>query len=159
MKAFLTRMVANMSNLKMSLLQRLRPKSMLPSRSDLEAAARIAVRRYLVALASDSPQTASFDYEQAIKRSDYAYSFIQHPYWEIVSRMLTGTIQSETEQMLSGDDHLSVNRASVAICRKILQMPFFDIEQGKAAESAYRLHLARQAKRSNKAPDSAERMQ
>jgi len=78
------------------------------------------------------------NYEDAVRRADLAASFVQHPYWEIVSRMLSGTIQAETEQLLAGDDHMASNRASVAICRKVLQMPFFDIEQGQLAETEYR---------------------
>lgn len=71
--------------------------------------------------------------------------------------MLSGTIQAETEQLLSGDDHVAVNRASVAICRKVLQMPFFDIEQGKLAESAYKNAVARMARKRSpqQAPESA----
>ena len=73
-------------------------------------------------------------YEDAVKRADWAGSFVEHPYWLVMTRMLSGTIQNETEQILSGDDHAAVNRASVAICRKVLQMPFLDIEQGQLAE-------------------------
>lgn len=97
------------------------------------------------------------DYEDAVRRAEYAASFVEHPYWEILARMLSGTIQAETEQLLAGDDHVAVNRASVAMCRKVLQMPFFDIEQGKVAESAYRNAVARMARTrtTQPAPDSA----
>lgn len=77
-------------------------------------------------------------YEDAIQRADLASSFVQHPYWLIVSRMLSGTIQSETESLLASDDHKASNRAAVAHCRKMLQMPYFDIEQGQLAEREYR---------------------
>lgn len=80
-----------------------------------------------------SQQPVSLSYEQAIERATWAKSFTEHPYWAIMSKMLTGTIQSETEAMLASNDHLDSNRASVAICRKMIQMPFFDIEQGRAA--------------------------
>ena len=73
------------------------------------------------------------DYETAVLRGQQAKSFSEHPYWGHMSRMLTGTIQAETEEMLAGDGKLAVNRASVAMCRKVLQMPFFDMEQAKAA--------------------------
>jgi hypothetical protein len=66
-----------------------------------------------------------------------AQSFIMHPYWDRVAKMLSGTIQSETEQLLSGSDKQDINRASVAICRKVLQMPFIDIEQGRMVEEMY----------------------
>jgi hypothetical protein len=66
-----------------------------------------------------------------------------HPYWDRISKMLSGTIQSETEQLLTGNDHEAVNRASVAICRKVLQMPFIDIEQGRMAEEMYQKSKAR----------------
>ena len=89
----------------------------------------------------------ALSYEDAITRADLAASFTAHPYWDIISRMLSGTIQAETEQLLNSDDHLAVNRASVAMCRKILQMPFFDIEQGRLAESEYQRALAQVARR------------
>jgi len=61
--------------------------------------------------------------------------------------MLSGTIQNETEQALASDEHIAMNRASVAMCRKVLQMPFFDIEQGRLADSEYRKAQARLSKR------------
>lgn len=91
------------------------------------------------------PVTA-MSYEEAVRRADLAGSFVSHPYWEIVSRMLSGTIQSETEQLLSGNNHEDINRASVAICRKVLHMPFIDIEQGQMAErerQRAQAHIAR----------------
>ena len=97
----------------------------------------------------------TMSYEEAVRRADYAKSFVQHPYWEIVSRMLSGTIQAETEQLLAGDDHIAVNRASVAMCRKVLQMPFFDMEQGKLAEKLYQDAVNKRARRNAQvAPDS-----
>lgn len=87
------------------------------------------------------------NYEEATRRADLAASFVQHPYWEIVSRMLSGTIQAETEQLLGSDEHRQVNRASVAMCRKVLQMPFFDIEQGRLAEGEYQRLKAQLARR------------
>ena len=82
-------------------------------------------------------------YEDAISRAELATSFVQHPYWDIYSKILSGTIQSETEEMLAKDDHIAVNRASVAICRKLLQAPFFDIEQGKAVQMEYQRAVSR----------------
>ena len=76
-------------------------------------------------------------YEEATRRAALAASFVEHPYWDIVARMLSGTIQAETEQALSSNDHLESNRAAVAHCRKMLQMPFFDIEQGQLAQREY----------------------
>jgi len=87
------------------------------------------------------------NYEEAVRRADLAASFVQHPYWEIVARMLSGTIQAETEQLLGGDEHKEVNRASVAMCRKVLQAPFFDIEQGRLAEGEYQRAYAQLARR------------
>jgi len=87
------------------------------------------------------------NYEEAVRRADMAASFVQHPYWEIIARMLSGTIQAETEQLLGGDDHKEVNRASVAMCRKVLQMPFFDIEQGHLATVEYAKATSALAKR------------
>lgn len=84
-----------------------------------------------------------------------AATFIAHPYWDVISRMLSGTIQAATEELLTSDEHVAVNRASVAMCRKIIQAPFFDIEQGRIAESAYQVAIAQRAKR-GRAPNSAE---
>src|SRR5688572_24078047 len=101
-----------------------------PSNLSLEHSARKRVSDFLEALHKASVPVTVMNYEDAVRRADLAASFVQHPYWEIVSRMLSGTIQAETEQLLGGDEHREVNRASVAMCRKVLQMPFFDIEQG-----------------------------
>lgn len=49
-----------------------------------------------------------------------------------MSNMLTTTIQAETEALLKSDDQRESNRAAVAMCRKFLQTPFVDIEQGQA---------------------------
>lgn len=77
-------------------------------------------------------------YEDAVRRAEFAASFAVHPYWtDVMSRMLAGTIQSETEAILTSDVNVAVNRASVGICRKVLQMPHFDIEQGRLAEATY----------------------
>jgi hypothetical protein len=95
------------------------------------------VRNYLERLNRNQSGPKVMSYEEAMTRAELAASFVEHPYWATVSRMLAGTIQAETEQLLAGDDHKESNRASVAMCRKVLQMPFFDIEQGKAAEERY----------------------
>lgn len=92
-------------------------------------------------------------YEDALRRAELAKSFVLHPYWEIMARMFSGTIQAETEQLLAGDDHKDVNRASVAMCRKALQMPFFDIEQGRLAEGEYQRIYARLARRRTTQPE------
>ena len=112
------------------------------------------MREYLERLHSANHPVTALTYEDAVKRAEMAGSFIVHPYWELVSRMLAGTIKSETEQLLTGDDHSSVNRASVAICRKVLQMPFFDIEQGRTAEGYYQKAIARSAAR--RSPQSGQ---
>jgi hypothetical protein len=96
-------------------------------------------------------------YEEAMTRAEMAASFIEHPYWAILSRMLSGTIQAETEQLLSGDDHREVNRASVAISRKVLQMPFFDIEQGRMAVEEYRKAQVQRARRRDSQSGQAPR--
>lgn len=81
-----------------------------------------------------------------MQRAEMAASFVQHPYWAIMSRSMSGTIQAETENLLASDEHKDVNRASVAISRKYLQMPFFDIEQGRLAQAEFdkaKAHLAK----------------
>lgn len=98
-------------------------------------------------MGSNGHRTGVLDHKGAVERADLARNFVNDPYWSVVSRMLSGTIQSETEEMLISDEHLAVNRASVAICRKVLQMPFFDIEQGKVAEDMYRSALDKHSKR------------
>lgn len=118
-----------------------------PSKWNCEKQARERVHEYLERLHSANQPVTALTYEDAVKRADMAGSFVIHPYWELVSRMLAGTIKSETEQLLNGDEHSSVNRASVAICRKVLQMPFFDIEQGRMAEGYYQKAISRSAAR------------
>lgn len=71
--------------------------------------------------------------DDIVKLAESASSFVHAPYWRRMSRMLNGTIVAEMEEMLAGDNHLALNRASVAIARKFLRMPYADIEQGKAA--------------------------
>ena len=97
------------------------------------------------------------DYDIALQRADMAASFVEHPYWPIVARMLSGTIQSETEELLAGDAHKDVNRASVAMCRKVLNMPFFDIEQGKAASAEYKRVQSNLLRRRGSQSDLASR--
>lgn len=115
----------------------------------MEQAAKEAVRAYLLKLNGMRVPVTTLSYEDAVSRAVQAKSFIDHPYWVVISRMLSGTIQSETEQLLASDEHRSVNRASVAICRKVLQAPFFDIEQGRMVEKQFEIakaHAARKAK-------------
>jgi hypothetical protein len=108
-----------------------------PSEWNLERRAREGVRAQLERLHSQQQTVTTFSYEDAQRVSSMAQSFIMHPYWDRVAKMLSGTIQSETEQLLSGSDKQDINRASVAICRKVLQMPFIDIEQGRMVEEMY----------------------
>src|SRR5437867_1040903 len=107
------------------------PSSKSAPAPSLEQRARDSVRDFLQRLHEAKAPTSAMTYEAALERAGLAASFVEHPYWPIVARMLSGTIQSETEQLLVSDDHRDSNRASVAICRKYLNMPFFDIEQGK----------------------------
>ncbi len=85
-----------------------------------------------------------------MRRAEYAASFVTHPYWMVMAKMLSGTIQSETEALLTSDEHREVNRASVGICRKILQMPHFDIEQGRLADATYESAKAKSEQRRNR---------
>lgn len=78
-----------------------------------------------------------------MQRAELAASFVQHPYWQIMAKSMSGTIQRETEQALASDEHIAINRASVAMCRKYLNMPFIDIEQGKLAMNEYEKAMAR----------------
>lgn len=98
----------------------------------MEEAARKRVEAYLlqtVGNREDSPRTS----EEAKRRADMAMRFIEEGYWSLMCQMLTGTIRAETEEMLAGDERLVMNRASVAVCRKVMRMPFIDIEQGERA--------------------------
>ena len=80
--------------------------------------------------------------EDMLDRAEKAQDFVNTDYWIFVSDMLKGTINSEFEEMLANDSHLSLNRASVAVARKVLRMPYIDIEQGKAAVKAVETHQA-----------------
>jgi len=77
-----------------------------------------------------------------LDRAEKAQDLVNTDYWVIMSDMLKGTINSEFEEMLADDGHLPLNRASVAVARKILRMPYIDIEQGKAAVKAVETHQA-----------------
>lgn len=68
-----------------------------------------------------------------MNRANLASSFVEHPYWALMCNMLMGTTKSEFEEMLTSDDRLPLARASVVVCRKVMRMPFLDIEQGKRA--------------------------
>lgn len=105
------------------------------------------MREHLERIYASGQPTTALTYDEAIQRAEWAGSFVVHPYWEIMSRMLAGTIKSETEQLLAGGEHEDVNRASVGICRKVIQMPFFDIEQGQLAEGLHNKAKARLAMR------------
>lgn len=86
----------------------------------------------------------------AAERALLARRFVDEPYWKVMCRMLTGTIQSEHEEMLTNDARLPLSRASVAICRKVMRMPFLDIEQGeKAAKVLERLERFRPGRGDN----------
>ena len=78
--------------------------------------------------------------EQIMTRAEQASNFIHSEYWDLMSNMLTGMVNSEFEEMLSDDSHLALNRASVVVARKMLRMPYIDIEQGKAAVRAVEDH-------------------
>ncbi len=80
--------------------------------------------------------------EDMLDRAEKAQDLVNTDYWIIMSDMLKGTINSEFEEMLADDNHLPLNRASVAVARKILRMPYVDIEQGKAAVKAVETHQA-----------------
>jgi hypothetical protein len=97
-------------------------------------------------LHSTNHKVTTMTYEDAIGRAEMAAQFVEDPYWAVVSRMLSGTIQSETEALLSSDEHREVNRASVAIARKVLQMPYFDIEQGRLAQATYEKAKSQQSR-------------
>ena len=75
-----------------------------------------------------------------------AASFASHNYWRRMTVMLNGMINAEFEEMLNEDGKRELNRASIAVARKMLRMPFIDIQQGKAAVSAVERHAARSAK-------------
>lgn len=96
------------------------------------------------------------NFDDAMKRAEMAASFVQHPYWPIISRSMSGTIQASTESLLTSDEHKDVDRASVAMCRKYLQMPFFDIEQGKAVVAEFERAKATLRRRNNQSADARE---
>lgn len=114
----------------------------------MEEAARRRVEAYLQQVVGDrdaAPRTP----EEVRYRADMAVEFIERPYWKLMCQMLTGTIRAETEDMLSSDERLALNRASVASCRRVLRMPFIDIEQGErtvnvASRFSSEIHLPKQ---------------
>lgn len=70
-----------------------------------------------------------------MERAGMAASFIAHPYWRFMSKFLSNVVSAETESLLDktrSQEH-DMNRAAVSVARRLLQMPFIDIEQGKQA--------------------------
>ena len=84
-----------------------------------------------------------------------AHSYITHPYWERVARMLANTEKAELETLLdptSTPEAQMLSRASVATVRRLLAMPYIDIEQGKQAVDAVEQHRVRWDGGAGKAP-------
>jgi hypothetical protein len=89
-----------------------------------------------------------------------AHNFVDHPYWSRMSRMLANTEKAEMETLLdptTPPEAQSLSRASVAMIRRLLAMPYTDIEQGKQAVNAVEQHRVRWGDTIIEAHDSAER--
>lgn len=117
------------------------------------------MREWLQRLHESQVPVSTMTYETAIERAAMAADFVRHPYWPLVSRMLTGTIQVSTDELLASDEHKDSNRAAVAMCRKFLNMPFFDIEQGRLAQAEFdkaKLRAGRRFSQSGHAPHEVQ---
>jgi hypothetical protein len=84
--------------------------------------------------------------ERILDIAGVARSFIDHPYWLRVSRMLENAERAETEVLLdptSTESQVLMSRASVANIRRLLSMPHRDIQQGELAIKAVESHAQR----------------
>lgn len=75
-----------------------------------------------------------------------AHNFVDHPYWARISRMLSLTEKAEMETLLdptSPPEAQALSRASVAMIRRLLAMPYTDIAQGEQAVQAVERHVVR----------------
>ena len=89
-----------------------------------------------------------------------AHGFIDHPYWSRMSSMLAATEKAEMETLLdptAPPEAQTLSRASVAIVRRVLAMPYTDIAQGEQAVKAVERHQMRWGDTKVEARDSAER--
>jgi len=68
--------------------------------------------------------------------AEEANTFLVQPYWRRMTVMLDRTISSEFEEMLQSEGTRELNRAAIVVARKMLRMPFIDVEQGKLAVKA-----------------------
>lgn len=87
-----------------------------------------------------------------------ARSFIDHPYWIRMSRMLANSEKAELDTLLdptAAEQH-PLSRASVAYIRKLQAMPFVDLKQGEEAAKAVEKFEARYGWAVPKAYNSAE---
>lgn len=83
--------------------------------------------------------------EDMLEIAAAANGFVQHPYWIRMARMLANTERAEMENLLNPTtppDHQAMSRASVANIRRILNMPYVDIEQGDQAVRVVERHQA-----------------
>jgi hypothetical protein len=104
--------------------------------------AEAALRAYLARAADRKLGLARLSTDDMLDVAEEAANFITTAYWRRMTVMLDRTIASEFEEMLQGEGSRELNQASIVVARKMLRMPFIDIEQGKAAVQAVERHQA-----------------
>ena len=108
-----------------------------------KAGAERSAKEALAALLADysareamSPlRTVPVNTEEVFDIAENAISFTKSVYWDRMMLMLRNMEKTELNVLLNPKEveaH-SIARASVAVCRKVMAMPYIDIEQGKAA--------------------------
>lgn len=135
--------------LRCSLVRRLARVALVPvvDNRAAEAAAKSAVAQFLADSLAPSNAPGQFTTDDVLNVAEHASSFIRHTYWNRMLKMLKNIERVETDALLdpTQQDQHALCRASVAICRKVIAMPYTDIEQGKQAVAAverHSLHLA-----------------
>jgi len=89
--------------------------------------------------------TAPFTTDDVLNVAEHAASFIRHEYWTRMLRMLRNLERAETDTLLdpTQQEQHALCRASVAVCRKVMAMPYADMEQGRQAVRAVEQHQLR----------------
>jgi hypothetical protein len=94
---------------------------------------------------SNAPPQAPLTTDEVFSLAESAIAFTKSAYWDRMTQMLQNWEKVETDVLLNPtqEEAHALARASITVCRKVMAMPFVDIEQGKAAMKAVEAHGAR----------------
>jgi hypothetical protein len=109
------------------------------------AAAKAAVAQFLADSSAHNDAPGQFTTDDVLNVAEHASSFIRHTYWTRMLHLLKNMERVETDTLLDStqQDQHALCRASVAVCRKVMAMPYTDIEQGKQAVRIVEQHTLR----------------